>query len=300
MSANRTLSIAQANTTTDGYLTNTDWNTFNNKQNALSNANTTTSGILTSTDWNTFNNKQNALSNANTTTNGILTSADWNTFNNKFSLPTLTSGSILFSNGTTLTQNNSQLFWDNTNNRLGLGTNGPTKTLTVNGTGGLMVSSTNNGSGTTDWISGNFGATAGDRIVMGILFGKATIGSHNAALNAWAPLYIQQAGNTVFGADNIVANEKLVVEGNVKATGSVKQTVFTQSISVGANNANSIIWNHNYGYQPVIMISLEGSNYAHFCTFAYSHTDNNTLVINLVNTNTSNGANVTVRWIVVN
>ena len=35
LSANRTLSISQATATTNGYLSSTDWNTFNNKQNAL-------------------------------------------------------------------------------------------------------------------------------------------------------------------------------------------------------------------------------------------------------------------------
>ena len=36
LSANITLSISQSNTSTDGYLSSTDWNTFNNKQSALS------------------------------------------------------------------------------------------------------------------------------------------------------------------------------------------------------------------------------------------------------------------------
>jgi len=35
LSANRTISISQSNTTTDGYLSSTDWNTFNSKQSAL-------------------------------------------------------------------------------------------------------------------------------------------------------------------------------------------------------------------------------------------------------------------------
>ena len=35
LSANRTLSIAQANTSTNGYLSSTDWNTFNGKQNSV-------------------------------------------------------------------------------------------------------------------------------------------------------------------------------------------------------------------------------------------------------------------------
>ena len=59
--------------------------------------------------------------------------ASASTWNGKFTLPTLTSGSVLFSNGTTITQDNANLFWDDTNNRLGIGTNAPTTTLDVRG-----------------------------------------------------------------------------------------------------------------------------------------------------------------------
>jgi len=52
-----------------------------------------------------------------------------------FQLPSLTSGSVLFSNGTTIAQDNANFFWDDTNNRLGIGTNAPAVTLDVNGTG---------------------------------------------------------------------------------------------------------------------------------------------------------------------
>lgn len=44
-----------------------------------------------------------------------------------------TSGSVLFSDGTNIAQNNTKLYWDNTNTRLGLGTNTPTVALDVNG-----------------------------------------------------------------------------------------------------------------------------------------------------------------------
>lgn len=47
---------------------------------------------------------------------------------------TLTSGSIPFSNGTTLTQDNSNFFWDASNKRLGLLTAAPTNTLTLGST----------------------------------------------------------------------------------------------------------------------------------------------------------------------
>lgn len=64
---------------------------------------------------------------------GALTGTDWTTFNNKFTLPSLTSGSVLISDGSTISQENGQLFWDFTNNRLGIGTNLPTNTLSVAG-----------------------------------------------------------------------------------------------------------------------------------------------------------------------
>lgn len=51
-----------------------------------------------------------------------------------FVLPSLNSGSVLFSNGTTIAQDNSNFFWDDTNNRLGIGTATPAFRLDVNGT----------------------------------------------------------------------------------------------------------------------------------------------------------------------
>jgi hypothetical protein len=145
------ISMAAATTSVNGYLTSTDWTTFNGKQAALVSgtniktvnstsllgsgdvsvgvtsvtgtapvvssggatpaismaaASTSTNGYLTSTDWNTFNGKQAAgavtsvtgtapvvssggatpaisMAAASTSTSGYLTSTDWNTFNGK-------------------------------------------------------------------------------------------------------------------------------------------------------------------------------------------------------------------------
>lgn len=52
----------------------------------------------------------------------------------KFTLPSLTAGSVLFSNGTTIAQDNANFFWDDTNNRLGIGTGSPSSQLTLSGT----------------------------------------------------------------------------------------------------------------------------------------------------------------------
>ncbi len=71
-----TIGITQAGPSSDGYLSSTDWNTFNDKLDALSatapityvagvigitQSGASSDGYLSSTDWNTFNNKQDAL-----------------------------------------------------------------------------------------------------------------------------------------------------------------------------------------------------------------------------------------------
>ena len=112
--------------------------TWNAKQDALgfipvTNARTISTTAPLSGGGDLTANRTIAISQANTTTDGYLSSTDWNTFNGKFTLPALTSGSVLFSNGTTIAQSNANLFWDNTNARLGIGTNAPTLPLDVNG-----------------------------------------------------------------------------------------------------------------------------------------------------------------------
>ena len=72
-------SISQATTSSNGYLSSTDWNTFNGKESVL----TFTAPLVRTT---------NAISitQATTSTNGYLSSTDWTTFNNKQATITLT------------------------------------------------------------------------------------------------------------------------------------------------------------------------------------------------------------------
>lgn len=114
LSANRTLSISQATTSTDGYLTSTDWNTFNGKQSALvsgTNIKTVNSnsllgsgnvsvGTVTNVSALTIGTTGTDLSSsvatgtttpvitlnvptASATNRGVLSSSDWTTFNGK-------------------------------------------------------------------------------------------------------------------------------------------------------------------------------------------------------------------------
>lgn len=58
---------------------------------------------------------------ASSSNNGYLSSSDWSAFNGKFTLPSLTSGSVLFSNGTTIAQDNTNLWWNTTTKQLTVG-----------------------------------------------------------------------------------------------------------------------------------------------------------------------------------
>jgi len=82
-------SIAQqaASTTLNGYLTSTDWNTFNNKQSALTfgSISTSTTGVTVGSGSNSTvgPNVTVDIQNATTGQPGLLTATDWNTFNGK-------------------------------------------------------------------------------------------------------------------------------------------------------------------------------------------------------------------------
>jgi Chaperone of endosialidase len=103
------ISISQANTTTNGFLSSTDWNTFNSKQNALTLGNITevNSNVFMFPDGGvgkTIGNFSIQMIQASATYNGYLSSTDWTTFNNKQNAITLTttgtSGAATFSSGT--------------------------------------------------------------------------------------------------------------------------------------------------------------------------------------------------------
>ena len=168
------LSLALASGSTTGALSSTDWTTFNSKQAALNGtgfvkisgttisydnstyylasnpSNYITLTSLSGTSPISYNNTTGAISisQASGTTNGYLSSTDWNTFNNKQNALTNpvtgtgTSGQVAYFNGTTTITSESGLFWDATNDRLGIGTATPTQTLDVEGT--IRTASTTN------------------------------------------------------------------------------------------------------------------------------------------------------------
>lgn len=124
------ISISQATTSTDGYLSSTDWNTFNSKQPAGSyltavTADSPLSGSGTS-------GSHLVIAQATTSTSGYLSSTDWNTFNGKANAFTYTSTYIPFGQGTTTPNQSANLTYD-ANNTL----NAPQ----LNASNGIVVNS---------------------------------------------------------------------------------------------------------------------------------------------------------------
>jgi hypothetical protein len=99
------ISMAAANTTTNGYLTSTDWNTFNNKGSGTVTSVSATSPV-TSSGGATPN---IAMPAATTSVSGYLTSTDWTTFNGKAPAVTFTTSYVPYGQGTT-TLNQSSTF----------------------------------------------------------------------------------------------------------------------------------------------------------------------------------------------
>jgi len=75
------ISMAAANTSTNGYLTSTDWNTFNGKGAGTVTGVTATSPVVSSGGAAPVI----SMPAASTSASGYLTSTDWNTFNGKYS-----------------------------------------------------------------------------------------------------------------------------------------------------------------------------------------------------------------------
>jgi hypothetical protein len=158
------LSLGLASAGVTGALSGTDWSTFNSKQNALTLTTTGTSGAATLLG-STLNIPQYqaagtyitnvtassplfssggttpniTIQQASGSQNGFLSSTDWTTFNNKQNALTNpvtgtgTSGQVAYFNGTTSITSESNLFWDATNDRLGIGTATPDARLQIVG-----------------------------------------------------------------------------------------------------------------------------------------------------------------------
>lgn len=85
--------------------------------------------ISSATSTHTFN-----LPTASATNRGALSNTDWTTFNSKVGGSGTATRVAFWSAGSTLSSS-ANLYWDNTNNRLGIGTTSPSSNFSISGTG---------------------------------------------------------------------------------------------------------------------------------------------------------------------
>ncbi len=175
----------------------------------------------------------------------------------------------------------------------------------VSGTSGLKVSSTNAGSGTTDWIAINAGGTAGDRVVAGNLFGKANIGAHNNTLTAWSDLTLNSGGGTVIvGGQNLSpqpGSNGQALARTLVVNGSMRQSYYSQNVTISGNTSTEFTWNHNLGYSPILMMNVDQiSSLGNMenCTYTSYPIDTNNTRFVIKNTGSST-ASGRLRWILV-
>jgi hypothetical protein len=197
-------------------------------------ASATNRGALSSADWSTFNNKQNALTNPVTGTGSAGQVAYW-------------------SSGSAIT-GESNLFWDATNNRLGIGTNNPSSQLLVVGDSGQLTGNYRYHAQFVQDQTTARGIGLGFKSdeQLGIIFGESSgsassIGFITYSGSAWNErMRITSAGNLGIGAS--------IPSGQLHLKGSSGLTNFgTQMLQVESSTDN---------FSGIVFSGTNGSNAA--------------------------------------
>lgn len=260
-----TVSIPAASSSVNGYLSSTDWSTFNGKQGALTLTTTGTSGAATLVG-NTLNIPQYS-GGGGMAIGGSITSA--------------TAGSVLFA-GTSgvLAQDNSNLFWDDTNNRLGIGTNTPTYDLHLYSTSlnsPFVLIETNAVASGSNYANGIIfsrtlgGATNNIGIFTDPSKGHTTNADALTFALALSPytrlLVIQQNGGIsagTYAGNNIAPANGFMISGNV-LLGTTTDSGFKLDVNGTARIQGNLTTNLTAGSVPFVgssgLLSQDNSNF---------------------------------------
>lgn len=178
----------------------------------------------------------------------------------------LTAGSVLFSNGTTIAQDNAHFFWDDANNRLGLGTTTPNQQLEL--TGNLRIPVTTGSSAGiiyagTDYFLHSFGT---NNLFLGINAGNLTLStaSGNTGIGANAMFALTTGTeNMAFGSGAMggVSTGSANVAIGAQAMGAPIPVTGRENIAIGRGSmygAGDFRFNTAIGYNA--MAGTNGEN----------------------------------------
>ena len=212
LSANRTLSIATANTTTTGALSSTDWNTFNNK------VPTTRTLTINGTTQDLSADRTFTISTGITIGTTAITSG--------------TDGRVLFQNGGVVSQS-ANLFFDVTNGRFGVGTSTPSAIIHSVGSvtaSGLIARA--------NFFNNTLVASANNDVLVGLditptFTNGAFTGVSNYLINMSSP---SVSGASIFVSKYAFGNSWIInlKDGGTTQTGSIMQAY---GLELGSSNS---------------------------------------------------------------
>jgi hypothetical protein len=175
--------------------------------------------------------------------------------------PELTAGSVLFSDGTTIAQDNDNFFWDNTNNRLGIGTKTPGARLDV--IDDILINTITIGKGSGNVLSNTavgfqalfIGNTGGGNTAFGNTSLRNNLTGYNCTAIGFGVLRSNQSGfgNTGIGLQSLYNN----TTGNSN-TGLGGQSLFqlvsgSNNVSVGASSGFASVGSNTTGSNSVFI-----------------------------------------------
>jgi len=179
-----------------------------------------------------------------------------------------TAGSVLFVDAASkLGQNNSKFFWDNTNNRLGIGTASPSTAAEISSVGGTELTITSDSSevvpkdafttfrdaSSTAWTVGKIGGGTGT-------YNDFAIRRFASGSYADTPLTITSTNGNV-GVDTQVPVEKLEIVGNVKS-GEAPATLTTLSAAMlSTDTTATVVSTAGYPSAGTLLIGAEAMQY---------------------------------------
>jgi hypothetical protein len=280
LSANRTLSISQANSTTNGFLSSTDWNTFNNKQNALTNPVTgtgTTNTHAKFTGTSTIGNSMlsddgTTLTSSGATRSNLYLRAASNSFYSQLAFTNGTNGGfggISYNNSGQYMQfeaNSSEWMRLNASGNFSIGNTNDTYKLDVTGTGRFSGDVTLGGSGNpTLNITGSAGA-------------YTSLFYMNAAGGGGSKIFANGGTNTLYLGTNNVERLAITSTGNVgigtsspagalQVAGDIYLGTYhtTNKLAIGADTNQYLRYNTGLdgvelsGYSGVMFSTLGGT-----------------------------------------
>ncbi|MBT8264092.1 MAG: collagen-like protein, partial [Muriicola sp.] len=182
-----------------------------------------------------------------------------------------TSGSIFFAGSDgKITENNSQVFWDNTNNRLGVAINSPSEKLDINGS--VRLRSISNAINTDDilaidasgvlkksrinygarWINSNTSTNLNANNTIAPIFGIADYNddSSNLYIATSTTLTVKEAGRYDIRAN--LSLEGINSSGNTEQRTNVNARIAVNGTAVGAIGASGYIrWASNQNHSSI-------------------------------------------------